>query len=117
MILSKDYIGLILGPILFIIILFFVEADGLNYESKCILASTVWMAVWWISECIPIYITALLPIILFPLTGGLDLSATAAAYGHKLVFLFLGGVNERWRIIDACDGELDVSCLRELVVS
>ncbi len=103
MILSKDYIGLILGPILFIIILFFVEADGLSYESKCILASTVWMAVWWISECLPIYVTALLPIILFPLTGGLNLSTTTAAYGHKLVFLFLGGfliaiAIEKWNL-------------------
>jgi len=103
MILLKDFIGLILGPILFIIILFFLEADGLNYESKCILASTVWMAVWWISECIPIYVTALLPIILFPLSGGLDLSTTTSAYGHKLVFLFLGGfliaiAIEKWNL-------------------
>ena len=99
----KNIIGLILGPILFSLILIFVEADGLSYQSKCVLASTVWMAVWWIFECIPIYATALLPIILFPITGAMDLATTTAAYGHKLVFLFLGGflialAIEKWNL-------------------
>ena len=48
-------------------------------------------AIWWITEAIPISVTALLPIILFPLTGGLELSETTASYGHKYVFLYLGG--------------------------
>ena len=99
----KNKIGLILGPTIFIIIILFVEAEGLGYESKCILASSAWMAIWWIFECIPIFVTALLPIILFPITGGLDLSTTTASYGHKLVFLFLGGflialAIEKWNL-------------------
>ena len=49
------------------------------------------MAIWWITEAIPISVTALLPIILFPLTGGLELSETTASFGHKYVFLYLGG--------------------------
>ena len=85
--LNKNIIGLILGPLLFSVILIFVEADGLSFEAKCILASTAWMAVWWVTECVPISVTALLPIVLFPITGGMDLSTTTAAYGHKLVFL------------------------------
>ena len=89
--LNKNIIGLILGPLLFSVILIFVEADGLSFEAKCILASTAWMAVWWVTECVPISVTALLPIVLFPITGGMDLSTTTAAYGHKLVFLFVGG--------------------------
>ena len=88
---SKNIIGLILGPLVFSLILVFFEADGLSFEAKCILASTAWMAVWWVTECVPISVTALLPIVLFPLTGGMDLSTTTAAYGHKLVFLFVGG--------------------------
>ena len=101
--LSKNIIGLILGPLAFSLILLFFEADGLSFEAKCILASTAWMAVWWVTECVPISVTALLPIVLFPLTGGMDLSTTTAAYGHKLVFLFVGGFMialaiEKWHL-------------------
>ena len=101
--LSKNIIGLILGPLVFSLILIFFEADGLSFQAKCILASTAWMAVWWVTECVPISVTALLPIVLFPLTGGMDLSTTTAAYGHKLVFLFVGGFMialaiEKWHL-------------------
>ena len=101
--LSKNIIGLILGPLVFSLILIFFEADGLSFQAKCILASTAWMAVWWVTECVPISVTALLPIVVFPLTGGMDLSTTTAAYGHKLVFLFVGGFMialaiEKWHL-------------------
>ena len=101
--LNKNILGLILGPILFLVIMIFVDAEGLSFEAKCILASTAWMAIWWVSECVPISVTALLPIVLFPLTGGMDLSTTTAAYGHKLVFLFVGGflialAIEKWHL-------------------
>ncbi len=84
-------IGLILGPTSFIMILIFFKPEGLSAEGIAVLASTAWIAVWWITEAIPIAITALLPIVLFPLSGGLDLSTTSAAFGHKYVFLYLGG--------------------------
>ena len=87
---SKN-IGLISGPLAFILILFYFNPDGLNPRANAILASTVWIAIWWITEAIPIAVTALLPIILFPLTGGLELSETTASFGHKYVFLYIGG--------------------------
>ena len=101
--LSKNIIGLFLGPIVFTFILLFFNPEGLNYEAKCILASTAWMAVWWVTECVPIAVTALLPIVLFPASGGLDLQSTTASYGHKLVFLFVGGfiialAIEKWNL-------------------
>lgn len=101
--LSKKKIGLFLGPILFIIIKFFIEPEGLNETAVSILASTIWIAVWWITEAIPIAVTALSPIILFPLSGGLSLSETTASYGHKYVFLFVGGfilaiAIEKWHL-------------------
>jgi len=100
---SKKIVGLFLGPIVFALILFFFNPEGLNYEAKCILASTMWMAIWWVTECVPIAVTALLPIVLFPLSGGLDLQSTTASYGHKLVFLFVGGfiialAIEKWNL-------------------
>ena len=84
-------IGLVSGPLSFILVINFFHPEGLTQEANAILASTLWMAIWWITEAIPISVTALLPIILFPLTGGLELSETTASFGHKYVFLYLGG--------------------------
>lgn len=96
-------IGLFLGPILFMIIMLFFKPEDLSVEGVAILASTVWIATWWITEAIPIAVTSLLPIILFPLTGGLSLSDTSASYGHKYVFLYIGGfiiaiAIQRWNL-------------------
>ncbi len=96
-------IGFLLGPLLFILILFFFEPEGLSPQARAILASTAWIAVWWITEAIPIAITALLPIVLFPLTGGLDLDTTTSAFGHKYIFLYMGGfiiaiAIEKWNL-------------------
>lgn len=83
--------GLILGPVLFIIIVKFFNPEGLSETANAVLASAVWIAIWWITEALPIAVTALLPIILFPLSGGLSLRETTASYGHKYIFLFIGG--------------------------
>ncbi|SDE74624.1 SLC13 family permease [Cellulophaga baltica] len=88
---SKQRIGLVLGPFVFSIILFFLKVEGLDYKAKAILASVAWIAIWWITEAISIAVTALLPIVLFPLSGGLALSQTTASYGHKYIFLYVGG--------------------------
>jgi len=100
---TVQLIGLILGPVLFFITLFFLSPEGLSEEGLAILASTIWMAVWWMTEAIPIPATALLPIILFPLTGGMDIGATTSAYGSDTIFLFLGGfvlalAMEKWNL-------------------
>lgn len=103
MTLSKRKIGLFLGPLMFIIIILFFHPEGLSKPANAVLASAVWVAVWWITEALHIAITALLPIILFPLSGGLALKATTASYGHKYIFLFIGGfvlaiAIEKWNL-------------------
>ena len=54
-------------------------------------AVAVWMAVWWMTEAIPLYATALIPLAAFPLLGVADPRTAAAPYGHPLIYLFLGG--------------------------
>ncbi len=94
---------LILGPVIFLLIFFLEPFSGLSSEANAVLASTVWIALWWITEAIPIPATSLLPLILFPLTGALGIEATGAAYGDKLIFLFMGGffiaiAIEKWNL-------------------
>jgi len=54
-------------------------------------AVAAWMAVWWLSEAIPVYATALLPLLLLPLLGARSMHETAAPYANPLIFLFMGG--------------------------
>ncbi|SIP94674.1 SLC13 family permease [Maribacter ulvicola] len=96
-------LGLVLGPLSFVFILLFFRPDGLSEQANAVLASTIWIAIWWITEAIPIAVTALLPLVLFPLSGGLDLSSTSASFGHKYVFLYMGGfiiaiAIEKWNL-------------------
>ena len=96
-------IGLFLGPALFIFIRYFLNFEGLSDQGNAILASTCWVATWWITEAIPIAVTSLMPIILFPLTEALSLQDTSSSYGHKYIFLYLGGfilalAIEKWNL-------------------
>jgi sodium-dependent dicarboxylate transporter 2/3/5 len=84
-------LGLVLGPLLFAFVQFGPSAEGLSAEATAALAVALWVGTWWVTEAVPIAVSALLPIVLFPLTGALDLGTTTAAYGHKYVFLYLGG--------------------------
>lgn len=100
---NKKNIGLILGPLLFVLIKLFFQPEGLSEAGIAVLATTAWVAVWWVTEALPIEVTSLLPIILFPLSGALDLKTTTAAYGHKFIFLFVGGfilaiAIEKWKL-------------------
>lgn len=61
------------------------------------------MAVWWMSEAVPLAVTALLPLVLFPVFGVNDLENTARPYANPLIFLFLGGfilarAMEQWKL-------------------
>lgn len=93
----------ILGPICFMLILNFFHPEGLSAQANAVLACTAWIAIWWIFEVTDISVTALLPIVIFPLSGALDLKMTTAAYGHKYIFLYMGGfilalAIEKWNL-------------------
>ena len=75
----------------------------MSVESHGIFCSVLWIAIWWITEAIPIPITSLLPLILFPMTGGYNLSSTASAYGNDIIFFYLAGfflaiAMEKWNL-------------------
>lgn len=101
--LLKKNIFLLMGPLAFLILQSFEPPEGLSESAFSMLGITLWMAIWWVTEAIPIGVTALLPIILFPLTGAVELSTTTASYGHKYIFLYMGGFMlaiaiEKWNL-------------------
>lgn len=99
----RKRIGLVIGPILFCVVFFGTPFEGLSPEANAVLASTLWIASWWLSEALPISATALLPIVLLPLSGGAPIAQTTAAYGDKMLYLFVGGfiiamAMQRWNL-------------------
>lgn len=95
--------GLILGPLLFALTMLFFSPEGLSADGRAVLAVTLWVATWWVTEAIPIPAASLLPIILLPLTGAAEGGDVTAAYGDPIVFLFLGGffiatAMEKWNL-------------------
>ncbi|MBZ8175558.1 SLC13 family permease [Staphylococcus delphini] len=94
-------IGLVLGPLLFALILLFVRPDDLAFKGVYVLAITAWIAIWWITEAIPIPATSLLPLVLLPLGHVMNSATVSAQYGNDVIYLFLGGfilaiAMERW---------------------
>jgi len=82
-------IGYFLGPGLFLILLF--NPFGMDPLKSKMLAVAAWMLSWWILEVVPIYITAMLPMVFFPALGIMDVKATFVPYANPIIFLFLGG--------------------------
>src|SRR5690606_2894910 len=94
---------LILGPLLFILLQVIGSPESMPPHAYGVVCVTLWMALWWVTEAVPIAVTALLPIILFPLLGVMDIGSTTAAFGDKFVFLYLGGfflavAIEKWNL-------------------
>jgi sodium-dependent dicarboxylate transporter 2/3/5 len=92
---------LLLGPLLFLAVLFLPQPPGLGSAGHATLAVTTWMAAWWLTVAVALPVTALLPLALFPILGIADPETTAAPYANPIIFLFLGGfllaaAIERW---------------------
>lgn len=83
-------IGLLLGPLLFALLYFFPVVP-LPQNATVVIALAVWMVCWWITEAVSISVTALLPLVIFPLFGIMTMNEVGANYGSSIVFLFFGG--------------------------
>ena len=82
--------GLLAGPLLFLLLqqgsLFALSSDA-----TLVVALAFWMVTWWITEAVSISVTALLPLVVFPLSGIMSINEVGANYGSSIVFLFFGG--------------------------
>ncbi|MEJ2161993.1 MAG: DASS family sodium-coupled anion symporter [Robiginitalea sp.] len=84
-------IGLILGPVIFIILNLLPELIPGNPTANAVLAVASWMIIWWVTEAVSISVTALLPLLLFPLLDVMPMADVGANYGSPIIFLFFGG--------------------------
>ncbi len=96
-------IGLWLGPAIVILMLTVGPPESLTVAAWRTAAMGMLMAVWWATEAVPIAVTALLPLVFFPLLGIANIHDTAAPFANKVIFLFLGGfmvalAMQRWNL-------------------
>ncbi|MFM7348280.1 MAG: SLC13 family permease [Erythrobacter sp.] len=84
-------IGLALGPLAFALTLLLAPPAGMSAGAWAVAGLTVWMAAWWMTEAVPLTVTALLPFIILPLARVSNAEATAATYYSPILFLLLGG--------------------------
>lgn len=84
-------IGLILGPLAFALTALTVPPAGMPQTAWLVAGLTMWMAAWWMTEAVPLSVTALLPFVVLPLAGVSSAEATAATYYSPILFLLLGG--------------------------
>lgn len=100
---TGKHIGFFLGLASFAIMLMLPVPEGMKPAAWKVAAITVLMAVWWITEAIPIPATGIIPICLFPALGIMPAGAAAAPYASDVIYLFMGGfflavTMERWNL-------------------
>ena len=100
---TSQKVGLFLGPALSLIIVMSDAPEALSQSAWMTAAVGVLMAVWWATEAVPIAITALIPIVAFPMLGIASIQDTTAPYSNKVIYLFLGGfivafAMQRWNL-------------------
>ncbi|TGV03195.1 SLC13 family permease [Flavivirga rizhaonensis] len=83
-------IGLILGPVFFII-LQVLPFEIVSEKADIVIATALWMVCWWITEAVSISVTSLIPLLLFPLFKVMPMGEVGSNYGSPIVFLFFGG--------------------------
>ncbi|WP_419212541.1 SLC13 family permease [Maribacter sp. X9] len=83
-------VGLFLGPILFLIVISLPQVI-VTENADAVIAVALWMIIWWVTEAVSISVTALLPLLLFPILKVMPIGDVGANYGSPIVFLFFGG--------------------------
>jgi solute carrier family 13 (sodium-dependent dicarboxylate transporter), member 2/3/5 len=88
---ARRLVGLAAGPVVLLLMLLQAPPGEMSTAAWRTAAVGCFMAIWWISEAVPIPVTALAPLLLFPLLGIMTPTATASPYANPVIFLFLGG--------------------------
>ena len=95
--------GLFAGPLCFMIMLFLPNPLPLEPQAWKVIAGASWMIIWWVTEAVPIFATALIPMTLMPLMGIFSIKESTEPYANPIIFLFMGGflialAMEKWNL-------------------
>jgi len=98
-----NYISIAIGLLAFLFVVFFIDLDPEKPAITYTAAVAILMAIWWVTEAIPIGATSFIPLVLFPLLGVLDGRTVSEAYINYIIFLFIGGfimalAMEKWNL-------------------
>lgn len=88
---SPKLLGLVIGLLAFAAMFFLFRPESLERPAEIVAAVGVLMAIWWATDAIPLPVTAMLPLVMFPILGVMPIADTAAPYANPIIFLFLGG--------------------------
>ncbi|MFZ1703072.1 MAG: SLC13 family permease [Saprospiraceae bacterium] len=99
----KYVLKLMLGPALLIVFVFMGLNIDMPENAAFTLGITAWVASWWVTEVIPIPVTSLLPMVLFPMFSVLTMDESTVSYSDKLIWLYVGGfiialALEKWNV-------------------
>ncbi len=86
---AKQHLLRLAGPVAGALV--YLWCGHLGQAPAAMAGVVAWMAIWWIGEAVPLAVTSLLPMVLFPLFGIDTMAGTAANYGKETIYLFLGG--------------------------
>ncbi len=100
---NRKSAGLLTAVLSFLLIYFFADLEPGNQVLTSALAITVFMAILWVTEAIPLAVTALIPVVLFPLFGISNGREVSSTYFNHIIFLFIGGfimalAMEKWNL-------------------
>ena len=96
-------IGLWLGPIIALSISLLPIPLDMSQAAWYTAAGSIWMAIWWCTEAVPVAVTALIPLVVFPLFGIGNIKVIATPYSSPIIYLFWGGfvlalAIEKWNL-------------------
>lgn len=99
----QKFLTLFAGPLLFLGLILWHPFTALSSSGTAVLGLTLWMALWWILEPVPLAATSLLPVVVFPLLGVMPMQQAAFEYSNEIIFLFMGSffmgmAIEKWEL-------------------
>jgi sodium-dependent dicarboxylate transporter 2/3/5 len=86
---TRHLVNLLSGPFVFLLV-YFLSIEGLERPGQVVLATFAWELVWWNFQPVPWAATALLPLLIFPSLGVLNVADTAALFGQTIFFWIMG---------------------------
>lgn len=100
---TRQGVAIIAGPLTFLLIQLIGRPSDMEPAAFNVMGATVWIVLWWVTEAVPIAVTALMPMILFPLLGVTSMNAITQPYAQPIIYLFVGGfilalAMERWNL-------------------